>query len=134
VHIEIKDSALAGFNDFARFELSKATRVFADDLVNESIRLEASSSSAGGTPQITSGVVADAAMILRRNLVRPRQKLGIKLLRIGAAVMSMVVGFTYNATRLQDELYMVMFFIVVATAIFFFGHPFYHAGVRHEHR
>ena len=118
MQIEIEDSALAAFNDPAKAEFTKATRMFADDLVEESIRLEASISSAGRTPQITSGVVADAALLLRRHLTRPRQKLRIKLLRIGAAVMSMVVGFTYNATRLQDEIYMVMFFIAVATAIF----------------
>ncbi|NML61629.1 hypothetical protein HHL21_11165 [Massilia sp. RP-1-19] len=118
MQIEIKDSALAGFNDLAKRELTKATLVFADDLLKESIRIEASNNSAGSTRQITSGMVVDAAMVIRRHLARPRQKLGVKLVRIGAAVLSMVVGFTYNATRLQDELYMVMFLVVAAMAIF----------------
>lgn len=118
MQIEIKDSALAGFNDLAKVELTKATLVFAEDLLKETNRIEASSHSGGGSPQITSGMVADAALLIRRGLLRPKQRLGVKMLRIGAAVMSMVVGFTYNASRLQDELYLVMFLIVVALAIF----------------
>lgn len=37
---------------------------------------------------------------------------------MGAALMSVVVGFVYNATRLQDRFYMVMFLILVAITIF----------------
>ncbi|HEY0490832.1 MAG TPA: hypothetical protein VGD30_15080 [Telluria sp.] len=119
MQIEISDSALTGFNDLAKLELSQSTRVFAEDVVNETIRIEASRNSSGDTRQITSSMVADAAMSIRYHLTRPKQKFGVKLVRMGAALMSMVVGFVYDATRLQDEFYMVMFLILVAIAIFF---------------
>lgn len=54
MQIEISDSALTGFNDLAKLQLSKATLVFAEDVVNETIRIEAWRNSSGGPSQITS--------------------------------------------------------------------------------
>jgi len=57
MQIDIDDATLAGFNTPARTELKKATLQFADDLLAEANRIEASRNPTAGTPQVTSGMI-----------------------------------------------------------------------------
>lgn len=117
MQIDIDESSLSGFNNPAKAELKKTMLKFADDLLEESFRIEAAHNSASGDPQVTSSMVADAAILLRRGLAQPKKKLWNKVLRVVAAVLSLAVGFTYDAAKLQDKTYMLVFVIVVALAI-----------------
>lgn len=117
MQIDIDDKTIAGFNDPAKAELKKAGLEFLEELVRESNRIEASRNPSSGTPQVTSSIVIDAAVLIRRGLSQPKKRIGSKLLRIAAAVLSLVVGFAYDATKLQDKTYMLIFVIVVALAI-----------------
>ena len=94
MQVDIDDATLTGFNTPARTELKKATLQFADDLLAEANRIDAGRNPAAGTPQVTSGMVLEAALLVRRGLVRPRKKNSVKLLRVCAAVLSLVVGLT----------------------------------------
>lgn len=117
MQISIDDKALTGFNDPAKAELTKAANDFIEDLVKESNRIEATRNPASGNPQVTSSMVTDAAVLVRRGLAQPKKKLGGKIVRILAAVLSLAVGFTYDAAKLQDKTYMLVFIVVVALAI-----------------
>jgi hypothetical protein len=117
MQIDIDEANLSGFNAPAKAELKKATLKFADDLLKEAYRIEASHNPAAGNPQVTSSMVMDAAILIRRGLAQPKKKLGIKLFRIAAAVLALVVGFTYDATKLQDKTYMLVFVVTVTLAI-----------------
>jgi len=57
MQIDIDDATLAGFNTPARTELKKATLQFADDLLAEANRIEASRNPTAGTPQVTSRMI-----------------------------------------------------------------------------
>lgn len=117
MQIDIDDATLAGFNAPARTELKKATLQFADDLLAEANRIEASRNPTAGTPQVTSGMILEATLLVRRGLARPRKKIGAKLLRVCAAVLSLVIGLTYDASKLQDKTYMMLFVLLVALTI-----------------
>jgi hypothetical protein len=117
MQISVDDKALTGFNDPAKAELTKAANDFIEDLVKESNRIEATRNPASGNPQVTSSMVTDAAVLVRRGLAQPKKKLGGKIVRVLAAVLSLAVGFTYDAAKLQDKTYMLAFVVVVALAI-----------------
>lgn len=117
MQISVEDKTLAGFNDPAKTELEKAARDFIEALVKESNRIEATRNPSSGNPQVTSSMVTDAAVLIRRGLARPERKWGAKTMRILAAVLSLAVGFSYDATKLQDKTYMLVFVVVVALAI-----------------
>lgn len=117
MQIDVNDKTLAGFNDHAKTELRKATNEFIEELVRESNRIEAARNPSSGNPQVTSGMVTDAAVLVRRGLGQPKKRIGTKVVRIVAAVLSLAVGFTYDATKLQDKGYMLIFVITVAVAI-----------------
>ena len=117
MQISVDEKALTGFNDPAKVELTKAANDFIEDLVKESNRIEATRNPASGNPQVTSSMVTDAAVLVRRGLAQPKKKLGGKIVRILSAVLSLAVGFTYDAAKLQDKTYMLVFVVVVALAI-----------------
>ena len=54
---------------------------------------------------------------MRRGLARPRKIIGAKLLRVCAAVLSLVTGSTYDASKLQDKTCMMLFVLQVALTL-----------------
>jgi len=115
--IRVDDDELAGFNEHARTELQKATAEFIDELVREANRIEATRNPSPGIPQVTSGMVTDAAVLVRRGLTKPKKSLGAKVARIAAAVLSLLVGLAYNAEALQHQGYMLFFILMVTVTI-----------------
>ncbi|MGJ8698242.1 MAG: hypothetical protein ACSHYF_18115 [Verrucomicrobiaceae bacterium] len=98
-------------------KLKGATAEYATDLIEEANRIETGRNSAGGTPEVTRGMVNDAKVLLRRGLGVPKKSMGVKILRVIAAVLSLAVGIMYDETKLQSGGYMALFVLVVAAAI-----------------
>lgn len=115
--IEILDENLKGFNSQAKVKLSEATTEFAGDLIEESNRLESSRNTTGNEPEITSSMVNDAQVLIRRGLTQPKKGIGLKILRVVAAVLSLLVGVLYDSTKLQNGGYMLLFIGVITAAI-----------------
>tara|TARA_R110000851_G_scaffold331929_1_gene506958 strand:+ start:3776 stop:4162 length:387 start_codon:yes stop_codon:yes gene_type:complete len=117
MEIKIPEGDLKGFNDRAKGKLSEATTVFITDLIEESNRLESSRNTTGDEPEITSSMVNDAQVLIRRGLARPKRSTGIKILRVIAAVLSLLVGILYDSEKLQSGVYMLLFIAVITGAI-----------------
>ncbi|KLV76433.1 hypothetical protein SK37_04006 [Citrobacter sp. MGH109] len=117
MQIDIEDRNLLGFNQPAKDELKKSATDFIDELIKESNRIESSRNPSSGNPQITSGMVTDATVFVRRGLIQPKKKIRVKVLRVISAIVSLLVGIIYDATKLQDKTYMLIFIVVVAIAI-----------------
>lgn len=115
--IDIEDRNLLGFNQPAKDELKKSATDFIDELIKESNRIESSRNPSSGNPQITSGMVTDATVFVRRGLIQPKKKIRVKVLRVISAIVSLLVGIIYDATKLQDKTYMLIFIVVVAITI-----------------
>lgn len=115
--IQIPENDLNGFSDEARDHLKKATADYATDLIEEANRIETGRNSTGGSPEVTRGMVDDAKVLLRRGLGAPKKSMGIRILRVIAAVLSLGVGIMYDKTSLQNGGYMLLFILVFASAI-----------------
>lgn len=117
MEIDIPEDNLTGFNDKAREMLSTATSEFVEDLIQEANRLESSKNFTGDDPQITSNMVNDARVLIRRGVHQPKKSKGSKFLRVASAVLSLGVGIIYDSTLLQEALYMLIFIVVLTAAI-----------------
>ena len=116
MQVDIDDTTLAGFNAQAKLALKDATSRFASDLIHESFRIEALQN-AGGGPQITSAIIAHAAVALQRGFSQPRKKLSTKIFQVLAAALSLAVGILYDSTRLQDKTYLFCFIMVIVITV-----------------
>lgn len=118
IDIQISDSDLNGFSDQAKATLKEAILEYSSQMIEEANRLEAGRNSTNGPPEVTRGMVSDAKIFLQRGMGSPKRNLGLKMLRIIAAVLSLAVGFMYNDTKLQNSEYLLIFIIVIAVTIF----------------
>lgn len=117
MQIDIEERNLSGFNDHAKTALKKSISDFSEELIKESNRIESSRNPSSDSPQVTSGIVNDATVLIRRGLVQPKKKTRVVVCRIISAIFSLLVGIIYDATKLQDKIYMLVFIIVVVIAI-----------------
>ena len=117
VEIDIPEDSLTGFSDQARKRLKAAVVKYANDVIDETNRIEAGSSSANGPPEVTRANVDGAVFLLRHGLGRPKRALGLKLLRIAAAVLPLGVGIAYNDSLQKSPGYLVFFILLVAVTM-----------------
>ena len=117
VEIQITEDKLGGFSEEARTHLKAATTEYATKLIEEANRIEAGRNSTNGRPEVTGGMVNDAQLLLGRGLVAPKKSWRSKILRVAAAVLSLVAGVMYDTAQLQEGSYLLLFILVVAVAI-----------------
>lgn len=117
VNIEIFDVDLQGFSDPAKEKLSDAVTQFSTSLIEEANRIESGRNATNGVIEITRSMVSDAALVLRRGLGTPKKRFGTLIIRVIASVLSLIVGFMYDGTKLQDNTYMLIFIMLVAATI-----------------
>ena len=117
MEIDVDDNDLAGFNVNAKEELKKSAKEYINDVIEESNRIESSRNSTSNTPEITSSMINDAKILIRRGLAMPKKKIGTKILRVISAILSVVSGSLYDTIKLQDSRYMVLFIVVITATI-----------------
>lgn len=117
LEIKIQDGDIVGFSAPAKTRLHRAVEDYASSLIAEANRIEAGRNIGKGPPEITQGMVNDAVMVLRQGLGSFQSKLSSKVLRVVAAILSLVVGFMYDAQLLQQRWYLALFVITIAAAI-----------------
>lgn len=117
IDIKIPDKDLEGFNTQAKEELTKSINEFTKDLISESNRIEASVNSTAKGPEITSSIVADAQVLIRHKISKPKKSFWKVVLKIGASVASLLAGVMYQKDKLQESGYLVLYIIVIAVAI-----------------
>lgn len=113
----VEDSDLSGFSDTAKQRLKKAAEEYVDGLIQEANRIEAARNTTNGPPEVTSGMVNDAVIVQRSGLGSPKHSLSLKLLRLASALLTLLVGIMYDAEKLQDQTYLVLFVLAIGAAI-----------------
>ncbi len=114
--LKVPDDAEKHLKERAAAEYQDAPR-YAGDLLKEASRLEAANKSTGGAPEITSTMVKDADILLRRGYARPSRK----PLLIGAQLVATVGGFATgllaDMDKLRDPNTLVLFVVLLAVTI-----------------
>ena len=117
IDIRVEDTDLVGFSDPAKDGVKKAGEDFVKHVIAEANRLESGQNAGSGPVEITKAMVDNAALIQRHAIGSKKTPLGIKMLRIASAVISLVVGFMYDEVKLQNTGYMAIFVVFIAVAI-----------------
>ena len=117
IDINIPDQDIEGFNSRAQKKIKESVSEYSADLIEESNRIESARNNTSGDPEVTSSMVNDANVLIRRGLVQPKKGIGLRILRVISAILSLLVGIMYDSTKLQDSAYMLFFIVVVTAAI-----------------
>jgi hypothetical protein len=116
VTIIIADSDLSGLSAPARQQLETTVREFSTDLISEANRLEAANRSPSDAPDVNAQMVRDASIFVRKGMARKSPSIWVRVGRVAAAVLSLIVGVAWDKDKLQDSTYLVTFGLLFAAA------------------
>ena len=114
----IDDSNLKGFNPAAKDTLKETCHKYTSDVIEEANRIESTRRSAKGAPEITSIMVTDAEVLIRRGLVKPKIKIWQKIIKILSVILAAITAKMYDTAKLTDGTYMLIFVAMLIVTIF----------------
>jgi|GEM_PF-6665268 len=117
VDISISDGSTQYLQGSARDEFKVAVGKYATDLLREISRLEAIGRTAKGDPEVTSTMVCDADLLLRKGYVRPVKKRWLIVTQIVCAVTGFLTGLFSNMETLRTPFHMLLFVILLVAFI-----------------
>lgn len=111
---QFDDAKLEGFSQAAKTALVEELGEFADQLTEESVRIEAGRKPKSGPKEITKSMVHSAANMSRLGLGARKTPLLARINRVASIVLSVLCGVLYDPKNLQDNNAMALFVIVLA--------------------
>jgi hypothetical protein len=117
VEILIPDEATKYLNGPAVIELQSLMKRYSDDLLAESSRLEATTKTSAGSPEITSSMIKDADLLLRRGYRRPKKKWYQILTQVCAPLFGVITGLLGTKENIKDPGMMIWFIICLIITI-----------------
>lgn len=115
--LKVPDDATKHLKERAAAEYRDAVERYAGDLLKEASRLEAANKGTSGDPEITSTMVKDADILLRRGYARPSKKPFLIGAQLVATVGGFVTGLLADMEKLRDATTLVWFVVLLAVTI-----------------
>lgn len=117
VEITVADDATKYLNTPAVAQLKAASEQYIQDVLQEANRLEAAGKSTKGNPEVTSSMVRDADMLLRRGYSKPKKSRSLIAAQLISTIGGFVVGLLADAEKLKNPTTLVVFVIVLGFTI-----------------
>lgn len=112
-------AAATFLNGPAGTELERCVERYQAELLAEAGRLEAAAHTADTEPEITSSMVRDADLLLRRGYRKPKQSNGWIAAKITALVGSFLTGMLADLNKLTHPKALITFIVILSVTIVF---------------
>jgi hypothetical protein len=118
-HVMVPEELSRYLNDPAVRETEIWLNIYAIDLLKEASRLETRSGSAdkSAEPQITSFMISDADLLLRRGYRKPPKSFWLTAGKIISPLGAVLIGFFADTEKLKEPLLLAVFLILVITTV-----------------
>jgi hypothetical protein len=113
----IDDKATQYLNAPTQVELRASVERYAEHLLREASRLEAAAKSTQGSPEITSTMIKDADILLRRGYVRQQKDPVVIGAQVVSTLGSFVTGLFANSEALRQPTTLVLFIVLLTITI-----------------
>lgn len=113
----IEKSKIEYVNPPGRLELQRIVEKYSADVLDEAGRLEAGLNTSGSRPEVTSSMLSDADLLLRRAYVRKPASRRFQAAQVGAVVGGIMTGMLADMALLQDPLILILFVIVLTVTL-----------------
>lgn len=122
LQVTVRDEDVRYLNEPAKAELLSAIAKYSEELLQEASRLEAAIKTTPGDPEITSSMVKDATLLLKRGYSRHSRSYRLLGVQVLAALSTFVTGILANAIfsnsdRLKDPVTLLSFLLLIFLAI-----------------
>lgn len=117
LNLAVTNDTTEHLNQPAEAQTIAALKRYADDLLAEASRLEAVLKTTSGNPEITSSMIKDADLLLRRGYRKPRKSRLLIGSQIIAPVSGFLTGMLADLKLLAEPQWLVAFVIVLTVTI-----------------
>jgi hypothetical protein len=117
IQVVVNDQGTQFFNPQAVAAAQISILKFAEDLCKEAGRLEAGARTVTGDPEITSSMVRDADLLLRRGYRQPRLRGWAITMRLTLPVAGFVTGLLADMQKLKEPGWLIAFIVCLAITI-----------------
>lgn len=115
--VALTENATKYFNPQAVIVTRDRVLKYAEDLCKEAGRLEDTARTSGGDPEITSSMVRDADLLLRRGYRQPRLRGWSIVMKVVAPVFGLLTGLLADFQKLKEPGWLFAFIVVLAITI-----------------
>lgn len=115
--LKVPDGVATHVKDRALAEYKLSLERYGSDLFAEASRLEAATSSASGDPEITTTMIKDADILLRRAYAKRRKSRVLIGAQLVSVVGSFVTGLLLDVDKLKEPRTMVLFIGLLSATI-----------------
>ena len=117
IEIEISDDKLQNLSPTAKTEISKVSKSYIEDVLDEASRIEESRRTTNGNPEVTASIINDAVVFAKNYGIRkkkPKKKIFMQIL---AFVASTLTGGLFDTDKFKDTAYVIIFLLIFLVAV-----------------
>lgn len=117
IEIEISDDKLQNLSPTAKTEISKVSKSYIEDVLDEASRIEESRRTNNGNPEITASIINDAVFFAKNYGIRKKKPKKQIFMQILAFVASTFTGGLFDTDKFKDTIYVILFLLIFLVAV-----------------
>lgn len=126
LEIDISDDKLQNLSPTAKTEISKVSKAYIEEVLDEASRIEESRRTSSSNPEVTAAIINDAVVFAKHYGIRRKKPRKQIFTQIVAFITTILTGGLFNTDKFRDTVYVVLFLAffliaVVATVYLIFN-------------
>jgi hypothetical protein len=117
IEINISDDKLQNLSTTAKTEISKVSKSYIEDVLDEASRIEESRRTTNGNPEITAAIINDAVVFAKNYGIRKKKPKKQIFMQILAFVASTFTGGLFDTDKFKDTGYVLLFLVIFLVAV-----------------
>lgn len=117
IEIDISDDKLQNLSPTAKTEISKVSKSYIEDVLDEASRIEESRRTTTGNPEVTAAIINDAVVFAKNYGIRKRKPKRQIFMQIVAFVASTFTGGLFDTDKFKDAWYVILFLVIFLIAV-----------------
>lgn len=117
IEIDISNDKLQNLSTTAKTEISKVSKSYIEDVLDEASRIEESRRTTTGSPEVTAAIINDAVIFAKNYGIRKRKPRRYILMQIVAFISSIFTGGLFDTDKFKDTRYVILFLVIFLVAV-----------------
>jgi hypothetical protein len=117
LEIDISDDKLQNLSPTAKTEISKVSKAYIEEVLDEASRIEESRRTSASNPEVTAAIISDAVVFAKSYGIRRKKPKKQIFMQVLAFIASTLTGGLFETDKFKDTGYVVLFLVIFLIAV-----------------
>lgn len=117
IEVDISDDKLQNLSPTAKTQISKVSKAYIEDVLDEASRIEESRRTSNANAEVTAAIINDAVVFARNYGIRKKKPRRLVVMQIVASAMSLIAGGLFDTDKFKNVYYVILFLIIFLVAV-----------------